>query len=238
MSYSPGYRVTIGPTLTPVVKCLVIACVLIFLLQQIGSGQEMTLIFGLTPNLVLSKLFVWQPATYLFLHGNFWHIFWNMFALWMFGCELERYWRGREFLKYFLVTGIGAGILSIIFDPFSPIPTIGASGAIYGILLAYGMMFPDRLVYLYFLFPVKVKYFVAVLGIIAFVSALGSPGSPVAHVAHLGGMVFGFLYLKGWLSLSRIKQSYYRWRLNRMRRRFRVYESERRKRKDDDFWIN
>ena len=160
-----------------------------------------------------------------------------MFALWMFGCELERHWGSKEFLRFFLVTGMGAGVLSIVFQPFSEIPTIGASGAIYGILMAFGLMFPERLVYLYFLFPVKVKYFVAVLGVMAFISALNSPGGPIAHMAHLGGMVFAFLYMKGLLSPSGVRQVYFRWKLKRMRKSFKVYDGEKRKPKDD-FWIN
>jgi len=226
-----------GPKLTPMVKYLVIACVATFLLQWLGAGREMVEIFGLTPYHVLSKLFLWQIGTYLFLHGGFGHLFWNMFALWMFGCELERYWGSKEFLKFFLITGMGAGVLSIVVQPFSEIPTIGASGAIYGILMAFGLMFPERLVYLYFLFPVKVKYFVAVVGGLAFFSALSSPGGPIAHMAHLGGMVFAFLYLKGLLSPSGVRQVYFRWKLKRMRKRFKVYDGEKRKPKDD-FWIN
>jgi membrane associated rhomboid family serine protease len=143
-------------------------------------------------------------------------------------------------LRFFLVTGIGAGLLSIAFQPFSLIPTIGASGAVYGVLMAYGLMFPERMVYLYFLFPVKVKYFVSFLGIVTFISALSSPGGPIAHMAHLGGMVFAFLYLKGVLSVSGMRQSYHRWKLQRMRAKFKVYDSQRRKeeKKEDDFWIN
>ncbi|MBI4447242.1 MAG: rhomboid family intramembrane serine protease [Acidobacteria bacterium] len=229
-----GYQLTIGPALTPMVKYLVIASVIVFLLQQIGPGSEMTLLFGLSPYFVWKRLYIWQLGTYLFLHGNFWHIFWNMFALWMFGSDLERHWRSHEFLKFFFVTGCGAGLLSILFDPFSAVPTIGASGAIYGILMAYGMMFPNRLVYLYFLFPVKVKYFVAVLGALAFLSALSAPGSTIAHMAHLGGMLFAFLYLKGWLTTGGIRRSYHRWRMKRLRQRFKVYERDHR----DDFWIH
>ena len=237
MSYSGGYRISIGPALTPVVKYLIITCVLVFLLQSVSPGRdEMTFFFGLTPILVLQQIWIWQLATYLFLHGNFWHIFFNVWLLWMFGCELERHWGSREFLKFFFVTGIGAGILSVLVNPFSQVPTIGASGAIYGILMAFWVLFPERLIYLYFLFPVKVKYLVAVLGLIAFFSALNSPGSPIAHVAHLGGMAFAFLYLKRLLSLGGLKQIYYRWRLKRMRGRFRVYDSEERK-KENDFWI-
>ena len=126
------------PQLTPMVKYIVIACVGTALLQWLGAGREMVVIFGMTPYLVLSKLFLWQIVTYLFLHGGFGHLFWNMFSLWMFGCELERHWGSREFLKFFLITGMGAGVLSIVFQPFSEIPTIGASGAIYGILMAFG----------------------------------------------------------------------------------------------------
>ena len=103
--------------------------------------------------------------------------------------------------------------------------------------MAYGMLFPNRIIYLYFLFPVKVKYFVAVIGAVAFFFSISAPGSTTAHIAHLGGMIFAFVYLKGWFSYSRIRQSYFRWRLNRMRQRFKVYENERRKR-EDDFWIN
>ncbi|MEE8349624.1 MAG: rhomboid family intramembrane serine protease, partial [Acidobacteriota bacterium] len=237
MSFGSRTPVTIGPTLTPTVKKLVIACVGVYLLQVLGAGGEIVTIFGLTPYLVVGKLFLWQIGTYLFLHGGFGHLFWNMFALWMFGCELERYWGSKELLRFFLVTGAGAGILSVLVQPFSTIPTIGASGAIYGILMAYGLMFPERRVYLYFLIPVKVKYFVSVLGVIAFVSALNAQGSSIAHVAHLGGMLVGFLYMKGLLSVSGMRQGYHRWRLKRMRKRFKVYDSEKPRRKDD-FWIN
>jgi membrane associated rhomboid family serine protease len=140
-------------------------------------------------------------------------------------------------LRFFLITGIGAGILSVIFDPFSRIPTIGASGSVYGILMAYGMLFPNRLVYLYFLFPVKVKYFVTFLGAMAFLSALSSPGSQIAHVAHLGGMIFAYLFLKGWLSISFLRGVYQRWKMKRLRRRFTVHEPKKRGR-DDDYWIH
>ena len=203
MSFGPRTTVRFGPALTPMVKYLLIACAGVFVLQWLGDNRAMVEIFGLTPYAVLSKLFLWQIATYLFLHGGFGHLFWNMFSLWMFGSELERYWGSKEFLRFFLITGIGAGLLSIAFQPFSLIPTIGASGAVYGVLMAYGLMFPERMMYLWFLFPVKVKYFVAFLGIVTFYSALSSPGGPIAHMAHLGGMVFGFLYMKGLLSLSR-----------------------------------
>ena len=222
------------------VKYLVIANLVIYVWQSFAGAQKIIQIFGLTPAYVIGELFLWQLVTYLFLHGDFFHILFNMFALWMFGSELERAWGSREFLKFYLVTGVGAGLFSVALEPGSLIPTIGASGSVYGILMAYGMMFPERYIYLYFLFPVKVKYFVAALGLLAFISTLGSPGSTIAHVAHLGGMVVAFLYLRHWLSLSGIRQSYFRWRMKRLRSKFRVYKSEEKKRpsREDDFWIN
>jgi len=244
-----AYRsyVTIGPQLTPMVKYLVIACVVVFILQM-AAPEAISATFGLTPYAVIYRLALWQPFTYLFLHANFLHLLFNMFGLWMFGSELERYWGGKKFLGFYVFTGVGAGLLSVLAHPSSIIPTIGASGAIYGILMAYGMMFPDRLVYLYFLLPVKVKYFVAVLGAIAFVSALVSTGTAVDHFAHLGGMAFAFIYMKGWLRPGAIRESYYRWRLSRMEKRFRVHQGgrqtrppfqrESKPRKEDDFWIN
>ena len=241
MHYVRTGGVRLGPTLTPVVKYLVIACAAVFLWTEL-AGPQIVYVLGLTPKLVLTQLFLWQLATYLFLHGGFWHLFWNLFALWMFGSELERTMGSRRFLKYYFLTGIGAGALSVAVAPLSPIVTVGASGAIYGILIAYGMLFPNRLVYLYFLFPIKVKYFVAFLGGLAFISSLSAPGDQIAHVAHLGGMVFGFLYLKGWLSPTALRQSYFRWRINRMRRRFTVLETpenrSKKKKRQEDFWIN
>lgn len=234
-----GYRspvVTIGPTLTPIVKYLLIANVLVYFWSSL-AGPDVIAILGLTPAAFLGKLFLWQVVTYLFLHGNFLHIFFNMLVLWMFGCELEKYLGSRRFLNFYLITGVGAGLLSVLLSPYSRIPIIGASGAIYGILMAYGMLFPERYVYLYFLFPVKVKYFVAFLGVMAFLSSLSASGGGIAHTAHLGGMIFAFLYLKGWLSISRIRQAYFRWRMQRLRKRFKVYDGERSSRKDD-YWIN
>ncbi len=252
--YQGGYRITIGPRLPRMVRYLVIVNAAVYfwnLLVGIAGANDLIQIFGLTPALVIGRLYLWQPFTYLFLHGDFLHILFNMFALWMFGSELERHWGGRFFLKYYFVTGVGAGLFSVAADPGAMIPTIGASGAVYGILLAYGLLFPERYVFLYFLFPVKVKYFVAVLGVLAFVSALGAPGSTIAHIAHLGGMVVGFVYLKGWFSWGRIRQAWFRWRLQRMRARFKVHYGNRpaapprqtpprsqETRRDDDYWIN
>jgi len=225
------------------VKYLVIINTLVFLWQfvsRIGvDGYGIITTFGLVPSAVLGKLYFWQLGTYLFLHADFWHLFFNMFALWMFGTELEKKWGRRTFVRYFFITGIGAGILSVLANPGSTIPTIGASGAIYGILLAYGLMFPERYVYLYFLFPVKVKYFVGVLGIITFLNALSDQGSTVSHIAHLGGMIVGLFYLKGWFSLREIRRQLAHRKSSRRRNDFQVHETDKPPRKrDDDYWIN
>ena len=120
-----------------------------------------------------------------------------MLALWMFGCDLERRWGTQFFLKYYFVTVIGGAILNVIFLPGQLGPSIGASAGVYGLLLAYGLIYPDRIVYFYFLFPIKMKHFVWIIGAIAVYSSVTSGESGIAHLAHLGGMVFGYIYLRG-----------------------------------------
>jgi membrane associated rhomboid family serine protease len=139
----------------------------------------------------------WQLITYQFVHGDFWHLFFNMvFGLWMFGMEVEHAWGPKKFLIYYLSCGVVAGLAQLFLSPiFEPAfgPTVGASGAIYGVLVAFATMFPDRYVFVYFLIPIKVKYLVIVL--IAYgVWSVGGPGN-VANLAHLGGAVAGYLYL-------------------------------------------
>src|SRR5579883_2301555 len=138
---------------------------------------------------------VWQLITYMFLHGGLAHIFFNMFALWMFGVELGNVWGSRRFAVYYFICGLGAAFSQLFIAPLfsTPAPTIGASGGIFGLLLAFGLMFPNRLIYLYFFLPIKAKYFV--IGyIILEIWAVGG-ASNVAHLAHLGGAAVGFLYL-------------------------------------------
>src|SRR5581483_12457301 len=137
----------------------------------------------LTPYLVTHGLALWQPATYLFLHAVFFHIIFNMLALWMFGSEIERTWGPRRFLFYYFLTGIGGGLTVVLVNPNSLVATLGAYGAIYGILLAYGLLFPDRLIFIWFILPLKAKYLVTIMGAIEFLSALQQPGDIVSHVA-------------------------------------------------------
>ncbi len=237
MQHRHAGMVTMGYHLTPAVKYIILACLGAYILSTLGAGEEMIYFFGLTPGWIFTKLFFWQLFTYLFFHSGFGHIFWNMFVLWMFGCEMERYLGSREFVRFFFITGMGAGLISVLVHPMSTVTTIGASGSIYGILLAYGMLFPERRVYLYFLFPIKVKYFISFLFVSAFVAAFGSSGTGIDHFAHLGGGLFAVLYLKGIFSWKRLREAYNHQRFQRLRKNFKVYEKKQKK-KEDDFWIN
>ena len=217
-------------------KALIAANVALFILTQLPSGRVLTVWLGLLPADVVAQLRVWQPATYMFLHADLFHLLFNMLALWMFGTELERLWGQRYFLKFYFVCGIGAGLLTIVFS-FLPFDfsralyeslVIGASGAIYGLLLAYGLYFPDRPILMFLLFPIPAKYFVMIIGAIAFYSSLGATGG-VASATHLGGLVVGYLYLKGARvdPLSELKYRYLKWKINRVRRKFDVYSGGR-----------
>jgi membrane associated rhomboid family serine protease len=181
---------------------------------------------------VLEQLRLWQPFTYMFLHSGIFHILFNMLALWMFGVELERMWGSRFFTKYYFACGVGAALTTMILS-FTPLPfagqlyaalTIGASGAVYGVLLAYALYFPNRPIYMYLVFPIPAKYFVMIIGGISLLSSMSGPGGGVAHTTHLGGLVAGYLYLKGGRLhlLSELKYRYLKWRINRMRRKFDV----------------
>jgi membrane associated rhomboid family serine protease len=222
-----------GPISTAL-KALIGVTVGIFVAQLVFP--IVTDVLGLHPVLVLRYLWIWQLGTYMFLHGGLFHILFNMLALWMFGTELERIWGTRYFLKFYLVTGIGAGALTVLFSllPFGFAQqvhysnVIGASGAIYGLLLAYAMYFPDRPIYMYFVFPIPAKIFVAIMGAIAFLSSLGDSGG-VANATHLGGLVVAYLFLKSGRihPLSELKYRYWKWQINRTRRKFDVYSGGR-----------
>jgi membrane associated rhomboid family serine protease len=184
-----------GVPIAPVTRNLLIANVASFVLQVLFLNRFLDYV-ALVPAYALGKGMIWQFITYMFLHGGFFHLFFNMFLLWMFGSEIERYWGSSEFLKYYFVTGIGGGILSCVFSPGSFVPIVGASGAIFGLLLAYGLAFPDRQIYLYFLFPIRAKYLVMILGGIELLAVATPGGDGIARFAHLGGLLFGYIYIK------------------------------------------
>ncbi len=203
--YTPNTQFTVFP---PAVKHLIIINVVVFVASLTpGIGQFLQIYAPLYP-LSSPNFYPWQFITYMFMHANFLHIAFNMFALWMFGQAIENLWGTKRFVIYYFITGIGAGLCFILInnDPvmirpgvISYIPTIGASGAVYGILLAFGMMFPNRRIMLLIPpIPIKAKYFVAIFGGIELFMGLGGYGSNVAHFAHVGGIVFGFVLIKIW----------------------------------------
>jgi membrane associated rhomboid family serine protease len=205
------YRFSFGYGLPPVVKNLMIIMGAVFLFQMLVGGW-MEFYFALIPILVWKKYFLWQLFTYIFLHGGFSHILFNLLALWWFGGELENYWGSKKFLIYFLFCGIGAGICTVLFTPdiYQRNPVIGASGAIYGILLAFAWLFPNRPILIYFLFPIPAKYMVIIFGLIEFLSSMGGSGGGIAHLTHLGGLVFGFFYMAYPMVRQKIRREYYK----------------------------
>ena len=231
MSYSFGP----GPV-TPAVRILLWVNFVTYFVALFSD--QVTRYLGLTPQDVIEKYRVWQLATYMFLHARTpTHVLFNMLALWMFGVELERIWRTRFFVKYYLITGIGAGAISVLVSllPFAPTqstyfgpPIVGASGALFGLFLAYAMYYPDRPILFFMLFPIPAKYFVMIVGAIAFLQAM-QVNSGVAAVAHLGGLLVGYLYLQGGRGgfTAEIKYRYLKWKMNRMRRKFDVYSGGR-----------
>jgi membrane associated rhomboid family serine protease len=211
--------------LTKFVKYLIIANVGIWILFQIilegyvFPSWDLSLYFGLVPQNIFLHFFVWQFGTYMFLHdtANVMHLVFNMFTLWWIGSELEQKWGGKSFLAYYFTCGIGAGIIYFIgvlgyylvtghVTPLQ-IPVIGASGAIFGLMLAYGILFGERQLLFMFIFPMKARYFIMVLGAIELVMLMsqGIAGGKVANLAHLGGIIAGFIYLSIWAKREKRK---------------------------------
>jgi membrane associated rhomboid family serine protease len=191
------------------VKGLLVSTAIVFAVQQFVP-QFLGPWLGLVPNHVWSKLYVWQVVTYLFLHGNFFHFLFNMFALWMFGRELEYAWGSKEFLKFYFICGIGAALTNVVAEPFSTLPVIGASGAIYGILVAFAMVFPETVIYVYGIIPMRARHFVLLLGIIEFLATFHGSSSAISRFAHLGGILTGYLYLKSYQFRSFWHHAFYK----------------------------
>jgi membrane associated rhomboid family serine protease len=220
-----------GPV-SPAIKWILIANGIMFLVRLIY--EPVIEYLGLSPQLVIESLWIWQPVTYMFLHDGPIHILFNLLGIWMFGVELERLWGTKFFVRYYAITGIGAGltVIAVGLLPFDATArtyeaiTIGASGALYGILMAFAIYFPDRPILMFLIFPVPAKYFVMIVGALAFLSG---PGSQVSQAAHLGGLIFGYFYLKGGRGglTAEIKYRYLKWKMNRLRRKFDVYSGGR-----------
>lgn len=192
-------RIGPGLPLPPAVKQLLIANGAIFLLTRLIPGIDLVQLenlFGFVPADVFGRGRLWQFATYMFLHGGFVHILFNMLLLWMFGTTIEHRWGSRAFLTYYAVCGVGGAVLTWVLGPQSTSPVIGASAAALGLLLAYTLMYPDQQVLLYFVIPVKMKYLLWAIIAIDLIGAIGLLPGNTAHFAHLGGVLFGYLYLK------------------------------------------
>jgi membrane associated rhomboid family serine protease len=208
---SNGYRPGGFSFFPPVIKNLLIINLVIFfvqlLLDQVKFGGypgwyvvnkwfALNPLTGMDPAGREFNFQVWQLITYQFMHGNFGHIFFNMFALWMFGMEIENMWGSRKFLYFYLLCGVVAGLFHLFLSPLLggvTAWTLGASGAIYGVLIAFALFFPNRYIFLYFLFPVKAKYLIGFLIILDFLMI--NSGDNVARLAHLGGALAGGLFV-------------------------------------------
>ena len=224
--------------LPPVVKNLLIINALFFLADVVFGfkGIELTDWLGLhyfkAPDFA-----IWQPVTYMFMHANFGHLFFNMFALWMFGAAIENYWGTKRFLIFYFVAGIGAAVVYEVWqyidftfvkhlwdyqlvqvsqyqsitvqEYLNYFTLVGASGAVYGLLLAFGMLFPNSLIYLYFLIPIKAKWFVLIFGGIEVLYCVFASSDGIAHIAHLGGMLFGFFLILYWKRKDKRRNPFY-----------------------------
>jgi len=247
MSYY--YRqVQFGPgSPPPVVKKLLIANVAVFLAQSllwrfIGGGDWLVMHFGMTPALFLKKLHLWQPFTYMFLHGGLFHVFLNMVYLWMFGTEVEQKMGSRQFWRFYIFCGVGAGIMSyllstavayITHDPMAGmVPTIGASGAIFGVMLAFGLFFPNRIILLFLVVPVRAYYLVIGLGLLNLYSLVFVQGQ-ISYIAHVGGMLCGYLFLKYYGEIIGTIEEYAERGAQEKRRKRIMREKEEQKRVDE-----
>ena len=252
-----SYRVSFDFYITPAVKLLLIANFAVYIFEALlyrfsGLSAYAWLVnwFGLVPARVV-LLCVWQPFSYLFLHdvGSIWHILTNMFMLWMFGRELELVWGKYRFLHYYFLTGVGAGLINVAVKAMpvlwghgiSRVPTIGASGAIFGILIACAILFPDRRVYI-IPFPVAIsmRTVVIIMTVLTFLGTFGLGDDQVSHLCHLGGMLVGYVYLRRGSFLYSLRNSVSDWQQKRNRRRFEVYLGKHRKDPPSrpDNWVN
>lgn len=230
--YIPSNRFPTG------LKWLLIANVGIFVLEFVLRASHIETLFqdlALVPAQVVQTYAIWQIVTYMFLHAGISHVLWNMLALWLFGIALERTWGTTRFLRFYFTCGIVAG-LTVIAAAYlfggTYVRTVGSSGAVYGVLVAYGVTFPDQTILFGFLIPIKSKYAVMIMCAIVFLQSYmgvmgGGGGSGVAVMAHLGGLVCGYLLLRGKRLRTQLARpvvtSYNHWKLQRAKKKFEVY---------------
>jgi membrane associated rhomboid family serine protease len=241
----PGMR--IGPPITPpVVKQIMIANVVVFLIQKINPMT--TFYASVTPIKFWQEGFLWQPFTYMWIHADFWHIAMNMFMLWMFGSQLALAWGPKRFLRFYLICGVGAGLIIATYPylMMGAVPgglvshTLGASGAVYGVLLGYSLTWPDRTIMLIFP-PVAFRAIWLIPGLFL-MSMMSTSGQNISHIGHLGGVIVGWIYLRrkghanAIFTLGNLKS---RWKRHRMRKklrsvRYEEFEAQRRDREKNN----
>ena len=185
------------PPVTPAIKIILIACGVGFVLQLL-AGPEMIRIFGLSPALASRGFFLWQYVSYLFLHGDISHLLFNLLGLWMFGGDVERRMGSREFWRFYLLCGAGAGAVWVVFSLLSGTSgiTIGASGAIFGVLAAFAVLFPERIILVMLIFPMRARTAALLFAGIELLASWGYAGSGVNRIAHLAGMAIAYVYLR------------------------------------------
>jgi membrane associated rhomboid family serine protease len=215
----------------PGVKWLIIANVAIYILQVVGGRalSEHIALLALVPDTVVHNLTLWQLVTYLFLHGSPFHILFNMLGLWFFGAPIEGDWGTQRFLKFYFLAGIAGGLCDVAVHAIMgnwASHTIGASGAICGVLVAFGILYPNQIILFFGIFPLKAKYVVMICGAVEVLEALG-PNNGISNAAHLGGMAFGLFYLRSRLPRLRVidqgRRAWLDWKRQRARRKFEVY---------------
>ena len=203
------------------VKFLLITNIIVFVLMELfGEKTFLFRSFGLVPILVWQKYYLWQLFTYIFIHGDWLHILLNLFMLWVCGQDLETQWGGKYFFLFYFICGFGAGLITVFFDIYSITPIVGASGAIYGLLVAYGFTYPNRILLLYGLFPIKAKYIVLGLGLIAFFASISANQSNVSHITHLSGMAIGLVFIFIKINWNLIQMWYLKLRLKNIIQRY------------------
>lgn len=231
--------------ITPAVKAILIACAAVFLVSLALQDTVFSWL-GLIPYTVVHDYRIWQPVTYIFVHAGVMHLAFNLLAVWMFCVELERLWGTRAFTKFFFVCGIVAGLatLAVALLPIDAAwrertylgVTVGASGAIYGILYAWARAFPYRTVLMFLIFPMQARWFVAVIiGIDFLIAAQTRLTSEAAHLAHFAGLLAAYVYLNSGSGrgpgglVAEVKYRYLKWKMNQLRKKFDVHEGGKRK---------
>ncbi len=202
---------------TPVIRWLFYGCIICFFLLALVPSLAVRFFAASFRSTILHGQ-LWQLVTYAFIHANFAHLFLNLFSLWMFGTRLERRWGSRTFLRFTLVVIVGSVLTHLVLTPLLGqvhVYIVGISGLVYGVLFAYAYYYPDEVVYLQFLLPIRVKYFVVILGVLAFFSSVDKSGG-VAHLTHLGGLFFGYLFVQyprwfAWIPVPDIEPRRWRW---------------------------